>query len=386
MSAEKLRSLRELWRSNQDLEGALEAEFDRVGFSVEYLVGCEAAAAKGLAARKTKYIKDNVWGMVELGWKSVRLLDAPILQRLRRVKQLGFTSLTYPSAEHTRFVHSVGMSAVVESFLTSIDKRASEAAEIDGSEQLLKVSQLSPIKRDDLIHAALLHDVGHLPFSHAAEFALAANAELFRCGPMSVGDFLDDVARTIKKEISLSEALSLLIILSRRFERFYCDFVRPGEEDPDALIRIACLVAGLPPTARLSGVAELISSGAIDADKIDYVNRDARACGIPIGVDVARVFLRSSFLDVDRKRMIEAKLKENPAEREALFIVNASGIDTLDEITQARAALYQRVLLASGDPNRRGDALKVPRSECSRAGWRGLGTATGRAYHLVDGR
>lgn len=135
------------------------------------------------------------------------------------------------------------------------------------------------------------------------------------------------------------------MILSRRFGLFYDRYVRHGHEDPDALLRIASLIAGIPPEPKFSGVAELISAAAVDADKIDYVNRDAYACGISVGVDVSRIFLRSGFILVDRNRLIEAGLKENPAAEEIIFIVNASGMDTVDEITGARAALYQRVYL-----------------------------------------
>jgi hypothetical protein len=113
----------------------------------------------------------------------------------------------------------------------------------------------------------------------------------------------------------------------------------------EALLRIACLIGGIPPEPRLSGVAELISSAAIDADKIDYVNRDASACGIPVGVDVSRVFLRSGFIIATREQLKMANLKDDPAPEEVVFVVNASGMDTVDEITQARAALYQRVYL-----------------------------------------
>ena len=101
----------------------------------------------------------------------------------------------------------------------------------------------------------------------------------------------------------------------------------------------------MPPSPNLTGVTEIISSAAIDADKIDYVNRDAQACGSPVGVDVSRIFLRSAFISISREKLLETKLKDNPASEEILFVVNASGVDTIDEITLARTALYQRVYL-----------------------------------------
>jgi deoxynucleoside triphosphate triphosphohydrolase SAMHD1 len=344
MNLEALRRLQQAWRADTLLQCDLEVALDAVGFDAQYVEDCIESAASGRASRKTKYIKDNIWGMIAADWRLIRLLDSPVVQRLRQIKQLGLSYLTYPSAEHTRFIHSLGMSAVVTQFLDSANARAAEVNDFP-EVNFLTVSQLAPIKRDDIIHAALLHDIGHMPFSHATEFALAGQPTLFTCGHLSVEEFTDNVGRFIRKEISLSEALSLLVVLSNRFQRFYSEYVRRGDEDTDALLRIGCLIAGVPPTPRLSGVTDLISSAAIDADKIDYISRDAKACGVPIGVDDARIFLRSAFIEVDKEHLEAWRLKTDPADKEALFIVNASGVDTLDEITQARAALYQRVYL-----------------------------------------
>ena len=282
--------------------------------------------------------------MVEIDGRTVRLLDCPIVQRLRGIKQLGFSYLTYPSAEHSRFIHSLGMACVVSRLLNSITKRAGEGRDGE-TDDYVRVDELGPLSRQDIVHSAILHDVGHMPFSHATENVLIGHESDFRCGNRSVAELITFVERNLSKSLKFAEVLSLLVILSKRFSHFYDRYVRYGSGDGDALLRIACLIAGLPPEQRLSGAAELISASVVDADKIDYVNRDAYSCGIPVGVDVSRIFLRSGFLRVSRERLLKSGLKENPAEEEILFVVNASGLDTVDEITQARAALYQRVYL-----------------------------------------
>jgi deoxynucleoside triphosphate triphosphohydrolase SAMHD1 len=135
-----------------------------------------------------------------------------------------------------------------------------------------------------------------------------------------------------------------MLILSTRFEDFYNGYIRVHDDQAeDALLRIACLIAGLPPHSSLSGIPELISSASVDSDKIDYVNRDARNCGVPVGVDVARIFLRSGIVRASREQIKALGLSDNPESEEYLFVVNSSGIDTIDEILQARTALYQRV-------------------------------------------
>lgn len=339
-----IRDLRARWHQDDALQAGLGSAFDRVGFTADYVSRCTQAMRGGFASRKRKYIKDNVWGMITADPSDVRLLDAPILQRLRAIKQLGLSYLTYPSAEHSRFIHSLGMSWVVTEFLRSIDRRIADRSEAASLGRWAGSADLDAVSRDDIVHAALLHDVGHMPFSHASEGALHAWEDLFWCGNQRVGDMLYDVNGRLNTKLGLSEVLSLLVVLSDRFSAFYDEYVRESRDD-DAILRIACLIAGRPPAPRLSGIAEIISSSAIDADKIDYVRRDAKACGIPVGIDIARIFLRSAFVELTRDDLIKAQLKDDPAPLEVLFVVNASGVDTLDEITQSRASLYQRVYL-----------------------------------------
>jgi HD superfamily phosphohydrolase len=340
MSLEAIRRLRTAWSADVSLQNDLNASFDAIGFTDGYIADQVAAIDLALLPEKSKYVKDNIWGMIEVDPASLKLLDCPVLQRLRGIRQLGMSYLTYPSAEHSRFVHSLGVSFVVSEFLRAIDGRSGESPSLG---RYVRSSDLGAMSREDLVHAALLHDVGHMPFSHATEKALQANETGFRCGSRrSVAEFLGELEDHTGKIVGLSEALSVLVVLSERFGHFYRRIIR---NDGDALLRIACLIAALPPDPRLSGITQIISSAAVDGDKIDYVTRDAQACGIPVGVDVARVFLRSAFVEVARADIIRAGLKENPAPTEVLFVVNASGVDTLDEITQSRATLYQRVYL-----------------------------------------
>src|SRR5690606_19872721 len=96
-----------------------------------------------------KIIKDPVHGYVETGPLALRLLDSEVVQRLRHVTQLGFANLVYPGANHTRFEHSLGtmhLSALLSGQLG-----------LDAGETELVTT------------AALLHDIGHGPFSHVTE-------------------------------------------------------------------------------------------------------------------------------------------------------------------------------------------------------------------------
>jgi HD superfamily phosphohydrolase len=346
MSIDKLSKLKETWQRDQDLQARINESFEAIGFSEEYVLHVASPQHEEALPRKSKQIKDNQWGMIEFDWRAMRLVDCPLLQRLRYIKQLGFTYLTYPSAEHSRFSHSLGVGHVIIKFVEAINKRPTESAAQADTAGLVFVpfSSIPELSADDVIHAALLHDIGHLPFSHVTEKALESQSRLFTCAGKRVEEVALFVNQTLSKKIDFAEILTLLLILSSRFENFYRHFVRAGDQHTDdALLRVASLIVGLPPHPKLTGLPELISSASVDADKVDYVNRDALNCGIPVGVDVARIFLRSGIVRATRDQIKSLHLKDNPASEEYLFVVNSSGLDTIDEIMQARTSLYQRV-------------------------------------------
>ena len=77
-----------------------------------------------------KLIRDAVHGDIEMGPLEVEIMDTPEFQRLRGIKQLGFSYLTYPSAEHSRFAHSLGMYAVVSRFVDAMKSNAQRTTPI----------------------------------------------------------------------------------------------------------------------------------------------------------------------------------------------------------------------------------------------------------------
>jgi HD superfamily phosphohydrolase len=238
------------------------------------------------------------------------------------------------------------MAHVVTKFLDAINRRHGDiemqADYLDGFKPL---QDLKPLNADELVHAALLHDIGHLPFSHASETAIAAAPGKFAFGGLEFEEFIYKIDDELKAKVSLSEALSIALILSPRFERFYFGYVCHGSSrDKSAIARIVCMIAGRRMHEKCGNIQGLISSSSVDADKIDYVNRDAAACGIPVGVDVSRVFLGSALLGIKRDKAKELRFGGNDT---FIFALNASGWDTYDEIIRARSMLYQRVYLHS---------------------------------------
>ncbi|MCW2524707.1 MAG: hypothetical protein JWO63_3042, partial [Frankiales bacterium] len=107
-----------------------------------------------------KEFNDPVWGTIVLRALEVVLLDSPLLQRLRYVRQLGVVHLVYPAAHHTRLEHTIGVVAQADRLVESINEHFAEEGPIDLD------------KRNLLRLAALCHDVGHGLMSHVSENAL----------------------------------------------------------------------------------------------------------------------------------------------------------------------------------------------------------------------
>ncbi|HYJ80103.1 MAG TPA: HD domain-containing protein [Longimicrobiaceae bacterium] len=187
-------------------------------------------------------VRDPLWNTIRLDPTAVRIIDTPEFQRLRHIRQLGLAYLVYPGATHTRFDHALGVYHLARWALRLLADRGGLAG-VDPAECAL------------VPYAALLHDIGHYPFSHALE---ELGAEWIPGHHEALtGRFLaaPGIAAVLKE-------------------------VAPGAPDRiEALIRAT---SGSP----LQGLV----SGSLDLDKIEYLRRDALFCGVPYGqVDVDRL-------------------------------------------------------------------------------------------------
>ena len=187
-----------------------------------------------------KHIKDPVHGYIEVPTPLVPLLDTEAVQRLHHIKQLGFVYLVYPGANHTRFEHSLGTM-----YLASL---LAKQLELDKDDTLLVCT------------AALLHDIGHGPYSHASERL-----------QNEYGAFSHDDIRPMLATPEIADIL----------EENGTD---PGE--------VADIVAGN------HKLAEIIH-GDLDVDRMDYLQRDAHYTGVPYGTLDAGRLIQSLILTDD---------------------------------------------------------------------------------------
>jgi uncharacterized protein len=189
-----------------------------------------------------KVIRDAVHGLIRIEPEDAFLLDlidTREFQRLRRVRQLGVSSLTYPGAEHSRFAHSLGVMNFAQRILAALGHRyRKDSAAAD----LLKAHERT-VKA-----AALLHDIGHGPFSHLMERAFGAHA--------------DHEEKT--SELIRSDQSDVNVVLLRHN-------VQPGA---------VCDIIDKTSEHRL--LVDIVSS-QLDADRMDYILRDALATGVKYG-------------------------------------------------------------------------------------------------------
>jgi HD superfamily phosphohydrolase len=202
-------------------------------------------------------VRDPLWNTIRIDPTALRVVDTPEFQRLRHIRQLGLAYLVYPGATHTRFDHALGVYHLARRTLSLLAERG----ELEG---------VDPTECRLVPYAALLHDIGHYPFSHALEELDPARVPGHH--EAHTGRFL--AAPTIR------EALETLA--------------------PDAPERIEALVRGVSDSP-LQGLV----SGSLDLDKIEYLGRDAMFCGVPYGqVDVDRLIHALALLrDPETGRM-----------------------------------------------------------------------------------
>ena len=143
----------------------------------------------GVPDFRPKQVNDPVWGTIELLPWEVALLDTPLLQRMRGVRQLGLAQLVFPGANHGRLEHIIGVVGAAEEAMQALSRQ------IERWNRDNKTQQIPPIQDADryaIRLAALLHDTGHGPFSHALEPVLEVQSPLG--GGAEVSDWRKEIA------------------------------------------------------------------------------------------------------------------------------------------------------------------------------------------------
>lgn len=284
----------------------------------------------GTGRRSAKQFNDAVWGTIVVQPQEVVVLDSPLVQRLRRIRQLGVVHLVYPGANHSRFEHSLGVMHQVSQLAASIN-RSEEGQSVIGDDET-----------DTLRLAGLLHDVGHGLMSHVVENAL--------WGEESTEDLRVQFGRQIRRSSKpqLSEMAAYFMIASPAVDELLTAAYGATSKQPPARLAttVARIVAGKRVSNSLPILHELIS-GPFDADKLDYMPRDARMCGVPVVTDVVRLTqkIRSVTVSSDNlpEQMARASGIRESAGGHKVFGIARSGASALDEVSLNRSLMFDKV-------------------------------------------
>ena len=225
-------------------------------------------------------IRDPLWNNITLDDLSIRLVDTRAFQRLRYVRQLGLAYLVYPGATHTRFEHALGTWHLAGRTLELLKARGDLKAEQSREARIVAA-------------AALLHDIGHYPFSHALEEIGAPHHEDVAGALITRGEIADVLQRNI---------------------------------DGDAPAQVVELIRG-----KSRSLLQGLISGSLDLDKIEYLKRDALMCGVPYG-------------EIDVDRLIHSlTLVDDPVSGRRVVGVSDKGLAALESLLFAKYQMYRNV-------------------------------------------
>lgn len=288
--------------------------------------------------RIPKEINDAIWGTIKLQPLEVIILDSPLVQRLRFVRQLGVVHWIYPGAVHTRFEHTLGVLHQAHALIVAINEAtpAPHSPPID--------TNYSAIVR----LCALLHDIGHGVFSHVSEHAIAQRSD--------VGPALQAFASLHGLgKVQLTEVIAYYIVGSGSFRKLLQVAVEalgrpiglaadPAENGDRIAALIQNSIVGKGISSKVPLLHELIS-GPFDADKLDYFIRDARLAGVPTMLDMSRLIQKIAVRVMAARDLplhIAASVEAGqPAYY--LFGLKWSGQAVLDELHLARVFLYAKI-------------------------------------------
>ena len=227
---------------------------------------------------KLKKFRDPIHGFISISPAELKIIDSPIFQRTRNIRQLSLGHYVYHGAEHSRFGHMIGTAHIAGRAFDSLKQN---------SEELGEDFQENDVDRATLRMAALLHDVGHAPFSHALEGVLGSVHEKY------------------------SKAL-----VKACFEDIL------SEEDVD-VDTVNNLIDGDPYPDK--PYLSKIISGQLDVDRLDYLLRDSYYAGVSYGkYDLDRIITQLAV--VDNK-----------------FVVLDGGYEAVEQMIFARYQMYQQV-------------------------------------------
>ena len=240
-------------------------------------------------------IRDPIHGMIEFNKEEEKIINSEPFQRLRNIKQLALAQYLYPGAHHTRFEHSIGVMEIASRMYDKLKERS----EKDGN----GIEEFGYAK-STIRKAALLHDIGHGPFSHVSENIL------------QIINGKDKLKLYAEKGLDeFHEFIGIRIIQSSL----------KGILQEDELNQIVAIIEK-PKTPNC--LAEIVS-GPLDADKFDYLLRDSYFAGVKYGI-----------FDLDRILNVLRIIKDS---RESRLGIHEEGVHSIEQFVMSKYFITSQV-------------------------------------------
>ncbi len=255
-------------------------------------------------------IRDPIYGFIQVSTSERRLVDSRPFQRLRHIQQLALTNLLYPGATHKRFEHSLGVMELAGRVFDVVFDNLDD----DLRERLPETHEGRNYWRRVLRVAALLHDVGHLPYSHAAEEKLLPAGASHES--LTVKLLEDPMLRDILEDTPFRAKIEDVVKLA------------VGREKVTAHLQFSEWETIL---------AEIITGSSFGVDRIDYLMRDSYHAGVAYGrLDYLRL--------IDCLRILPfPEAEQDPGTSELHLGVTEGGLHSAEALIMARHWMFSQV-------------------------------------------
>ena len=252
-------------------------------------------------SKKIKFFRDPIHDIIRIDNDFIlKLIDTPAMQRLRKIRQLGLAWLVYPGAEHSRFCHSLGTYHLAKRVINHLNNT-------------IRTDLIDKEQKTLIQIAALLHDVGHGPFSHVFEN--------FCKNDLAISHNHEKWTKKIIREDK--EIFSVLTEIDKNL--------------PEKLIEV------FDKTVFPNYLGDIISS-QLDVDRFDYLLRDSYMTGAKYGSFDLEWIIRT--LSIDKVKNIVEVEEENgiiPMEVETVVIDGSRGLSTLEQYIIGRHYMFKHV-------------------------------------------
>lgn len=273
----------------------------------------QSTARVGRPSKTSRVIYDVLYGFIPITEWEEKIINSPFFQRLRWLKQLGFANYIFPGAEHNRFAHVIGVMHSMDQMIHALGLAVSDDELFDR-----KATSPQAMLHKSLRIAALLHDIGTFPFSHAIEYAYIRH-----------GNDVRSTGRKTKKDLPNShEHLGSFIIKNTRYEGGLTGILEDFGFDVQF---ISDIIKGDSPFL----VANQLMHSDLDADRMDYLMRDAHYTGLKYG-------------QFDREYILANLVTYDAGNDQLAFGVRESAAHAVEDFLIARFSWYSQIIKNEG--------------------------------------